>query len=247
MTLKTLSLPVKVLFTCFLITIGIGYLSAITYLFLIDIEPHAKDNMGIVQAVIIKYYGQRGTTRLEASLEGSMGDNVTPAQKRQINEWIRKGAPSTGFESIKPIFRNNCASCHSKESGMPIPPLTTYEEVAAYTDIDRGQSVKSLVRVSHIHLFGMSFIFILTSWIFVLSEVSIKWRTLLVVIPFIAIWMDIGSWWFTKFEPFFAYTVIAGGVLMGLSLGAQILISLWEIWLVKGTGIEASSNEDYPG
>ncbi|HLF86477.1 MAG TPA: hypothetical protein VI584_05290 [Nitrospiria bacterium] len=233
MTLKTISLPVKVLFTCFLLTIGIGYLSAITYLFLIDIEPHAKDNMGIVQAVIIKYYGQRGTTRLEASMEGSMGDNVTPAQKRQIAEWIRKGAPSTGFESIKEIFLNNCASCHSKESGMPVSSLGTYEEVTAYTRIDLGQSIKSLVRVSHIHIFGMSFIFILTSWIFVLSEVAVGWKALLVAIPFFAIWIDIGSWWVTRFEPFFAYTVIAGGVLMGFSLAAQILISLWEIWFGK--------------
>ncbi len=234
MTLKTISLPVKVLFTCFLLTIGIGYLSAITYLFLIDIEPHARDNMGIVQAVIIKYYGQRGTTRLEASLEGSMGDNVTPAQKRQISEWIRKGAPSVGFESIKPIFLDNCASCHSKESGMPVPPLGTFEEVTAYTRIDLGQSIKSLVRVSHIHIFGMSFIFILTSWIFVLCEIDARWKALLVAIPFLAIWIDIGSWWVTKFEPFFAYTVIAGGVLMGFSLASQILISLWEIWLGKG-------------
>lgn len=230
MTLKTLPLPVKVLFTCFLLTVGIGYLFAILYLFLVDIEPHTKSNIGMVQAVIIKYYGRRGATRLEAALDGKMGENITPAQKQQIVKWIQKGTAASDFVSVQSIFLNHCTICHSKESGMPIPPLTTFEEVAAYAQADMGQSVKSLVRVSHIHLFGMSFIFILTSWIFVLSEISIKWRALLVAIPFVAIWMDIGSWWFTKFEPFFAYTVIAGGVLMGLSLVAQIIISLWEIW-----------------
>ncbi|MBI5747441.1 MAG: hypothetical protein HZA13_10630 [Nitrospirae bacterium] len=234
MNLRTQSLPVKILFTCFLGTIGIAYLSAITYLFLIDIEPHAKGNLGIVHAVIIKYYGQRGTTRLEAALDGGMGENITPAQKKQISEWIRKGALPSGFESIKPIFLNNCTVCHSKESGMPISPLTSFDEVAAYTQIDIGQSVKSLVRVSHIHLFGMSFLFLLTSWIFVLSEIAVKWRAILVSVPFLAIWIDIGSWWFTKFEPLFAYTVIAGGALMGLSLASQIIISLWEMWLKKG-------------
>ena len=116
---------------------------------------------------------------------------------------------------------------------MPVSSLGTYEEVTAYTRIDLGQSIKSLVRVSHIHIFGMSFIFILTSWIFVLSEVAVGWKALLVAIPFFAIWIDIGSWWVTRFEPFFAYTVIAGGVLMGFSLAAQILISLWEIWFGK--------------
>ncbi|MBI4714587.1 MAG: hypothetical protein HY760_01335 [Nitrospirae bacterium] len=45
--------------------------------------------------------------------------------------------------------------------------------------------------------------------------------------------VDIGSWWFTKWEPVFAYTVIIGGILMGFSLAAQILIPLWEMWLKK--------------
>lgn len=247
MNLRTLSLPVKVLFTSFLITIGIGYLFAILYLFLVDIEPHSKQGLGMVQAVITKYYGKRDGTRLEAALEGRMGENITPAQKKQIVEWIQKGAAEADFPSVQSIFLDNCGVCHSKESGMPIPPLTTFRDVGVYSQMDMGQSVKNLVRVSHIHLFGMSFIFILTSGIFVLSGIAIKWRVFLVAIPFVAIWMDIGSWWFTKFEPFFAYTVIAGGVLMGLSLGVQILISLWEMWLVKGTGIEASSNEDHPG
>jgi hypothetical protein len=233
MILRTLSLPVKVLFTCFLLTIGLGYLFAILYLFLIDVEPHAKHGIGMVQAVIIKYYGQRGGTRLEAALEGTMGENLTTAQKKRVTEWIRKGATAKDFLPIQSIFVDQCAGCHNKESGMSIPPLTNFEEVSAYTEVDMGQSVKTLVRVSHIHLFGMSFIFMLTSGIFVFSEVSIRWRALLVAIPFVAIWIDIGSWWFTKLQPFFAYAVIAGGILMGLSLAAQILVSVYEMWLKK--------------
>jgi hypothetical protein len=162
-----------------------------------------------------------------------MGDNLTPARKKQVVEWIHRGAGEESFPSVRPIFLEDCAGCHSPESGMPIAPLTTYEEVTAYTGMDMGQSIKSLVRISHIHLFGMSFIFLLTSGIFVLSEIDWRWRAVLVAIPFLAIWMDIGSWWFTKLQPLFAYTVIIGGTLMGLSLAAQLLISLWEIWLRK--------------
>ncbi len=233
MTLRTLSVPVKVLFTCFLLTMGMGYLFAILYLFLIDVEPHTRHGVSTVQAVIIKYYGKRGGTRLEAVLNGAMGENITPAQKERIVKWIRKGATEADFGAVQPIFLDQCAGCHSKKSGLPIPPLTTFEEVKVYTPVDMGQSVKSLVRVSHIHLFGMSFIFMLTSGIFVLSEVATRWRAFLVAVPFLSIWIDIGSWWFTKVEPFFAYTVIAGGVLMGLALAAQILISLREMWLKR--------------
>ena len=52
--------------------------------------------------------------------------------------------------------------------------------------------------------------------------------------------MDIGSWWFTKYvDPaFFAYVVVAGGACMGLALAAQILISLWEMWISRRRPIE---------
>ncbi len=233
MTLRTIGFPVKVLFTCFLLTIGIGYILALIYLFLIDVEPHAKHGIGMVQAVIVKYYGKRGGTRLEAALEGAMGEGLSPAQKKQVVNWVQEGATEADFSSVRPLFLEYCATCHSNESGLAIPPLTTFEEVAAYTQMDMGESIKTLVRVSHIHLFGMSFIFILTGGIFVLSEVSIRWRALMVAFPFIAIWLDIGSWWFTKVEPVFAYTVISGGLLMGFSLAVQILVPMYEMWLKK--------------
>ncbi len=52
------------------------------------------------------------------------------------------------------------------------------------------------------------------------------------VLPYVKIIMDIGSWWATRYlDPLFAYIVIAGGALMGLTLAAQILISLWEMWV----------------
>lgn len=231
MRLRTLSLPIKVLFSCLLITIGIGYLFAILYLFLIDVEPHAKHGVGLVDAVILKYYGQRGATQLEAALDGAMGDNLTPARKNQVVAWVRAGATAASFAEVRPIFLENCAPCHNKESGLPIPPLTSHEEVSIYTEVDMGQSIKTLIRVSHIHLFGMSFIFMLTGAIFVLSEIAAVWRALLVAVPFVAIWLDIGSWLLTKFEPVFAYTVVIGGALMGLALAAQIAIALYEMWL----------------
>jgi len=231
-TLRDVPIPMKVLFTCLLLTLGIGYLFAVTYLYLVDIEPHSGQGKGLVSDVVDKYYGKRGETRLGASLQGAMGDNIAPAEKEHIFQWIKKGASAETFSEVAPIFKDNCVICHSAESGMPIPPLSTYEEVTVYTAVDMGQSVKSLVRVSHVHLFGMSFIFFLSGGIFAMSQVDVRWRVLLIATPFISIWVDIGSWWFTKLAPAFAYTVIIGGVLMGLSLLAQILISLWELWFL---------------
>ncbi len=234
MTLRTLSLPLKSLASLFLLTMGLGYLFALAYLYVIDVEPHTKHGMGLVAAVIMKYYGQRDTTRLEAALRGPMGEYVTDSQRRQLTQWIRQGAREADFVKIQPILAQACGECHSASSGTGLPSLATYADVARHTEIDLGQSIKSLVRVSHIHLFGMSFIFMFTGFIFAFSESPASVRALLVAIPFLAIWLDIGSWWFTKHDPIFASIVIGGGALMGLSLALQIGISLHEMWFVRG-------------
>ncbi|HXN07914.1 MAG TPA: cytochrome c [Nitrospiria bacterium] len=232
MTLRQMSVPVKILFSCFLLTAGMAYIFAILYLYLMDLEPHVKNGKGTVKAVILKYYGNQGGGRLEAALHGPMGDDLSDQEKNRIYRWIREGASEQGFPQVFAILQQNCVSCH--DGNMPgIPRLASFEELAGYTKTDMGESIKNLIRVSHVHLFGISFIFLLSGGIFVLSELSVKWRAILVLVPFISMWVDIGSWWFTKLAPVFAYTVIIGGVFMGLSFGAQIAISFYEMWLKK--------------
>ena len=233
MTLRLLPLQLKVLATCFLLTLGVGYLFALAYLYLLDVEPHTKHGMGLVASVIVKYYGQRDASRLEAALRGPMSEYVTDAQRKQLLRWIRQGASEAEFVKIQPVLKQACGGCHSASAGMAVPSLMSYAEVAPYAAVDMGESLKTLVRVSHIHLFGMSFIFMLTSLIFAFSETPVMFRAVLIAIPFLAIWLDIGSWWFTKYEPVFAYTVIGGGVLMGVSLAGQIGVSLYEIWVKR--------------
>lgn len=242
-TLRTLSIPLKVLATMFLMTMGLGYFFAMTYLYLIDVEPHSKHGMGLVASVIMKYYGQRDTTKLEAVLRGPMGEYVTESQRAQLIKWIRQGASEADFAKVQPILTQACAECHSGSSGTGLPSLTSYADVTRHTAVDLGQSMKSLVRVSHIHLFGLSFIFMFTSLIFVFSKIPASIQTVLVTVPFLAIWLDIGSWWFTKNDPIFAYTVIGGGALIGLSLAAQIVISLYEMWLRQSNRRDGQTDE----
>ena len=98
------------------------------------------------------------------------------------------------------------------------------------TKTDTGLSVLQLTRVSHIHLFGISILFLLTGAIFSLSETPIWFRVSVLIIPYPAIIMDIGSWWVTKYyDPAFAYIVLFGGAFMGLAMACQIIISLWEM------------------
>jgi len=230
-TLGGLPRALRSLLSAFLITIGLGYLSAITYLFLTEIDPHQKMGQSAVQAIEMKYRGSPSGSRLEAALTGAMADKASPQEKDQIVKWVRAGAPQSGYGAVKPIFDRNCVACHSASSGTPLPPLDTYQAVQALTATDTGESIARLARVSHIHLFGLSFIFLLTGAIFSLSRGDRAFKTIVVVLPFLSIWADIGSWWITHYVGFFAWVVLVGGAMMGLALAVQILVSLWQMWI----------------
>lgn len=236
-SLRNLSAPLRVLFSCFLLMIGIGYLAALTYLFLVDVEPHAAKGQGLIEGIAEKYHG--APTRLETALLGPMADRVGPEGRERILRWVRAGAKQENYESIKPVIDGACARCHSPNSlvkrpnGDPLPSFETYEKISEMAEINPGTSIAHLARVSHVHLFGLSFLFFLTGFIFSLSNTPTWFRVLLIVTPYAAIFVDIGAWWLTKWEELFAWVVVIGGALMGLALAGQILISLWEMWLAN--------------
>ncbi len=232
-TLRTLSISLRVLFSCFLVTAGLGFLAAILYLFLQDVGPHRRMGMSPVSSISVKYHGKGNSTRLESALRGAMSGSLDDTERDKLIAWIRDGATEDGFASVKPVLDRACVVCHNPQSGIPVPPLTTYANVRKLTEVDTGYSIKQLARVSHVHLFGISIIFLLTGGIFALSEISWKWRLTIVSIPYLAMWADIGSWWITKYDPVFAWVVISGGTLMGIALAVQILFSLWEMWIAR--------------
>jgi len=231
-SLRDLPLTLRALFSSFLIVMGIGYLMALSYLFLVDVEPHQQAGEGVVQGISEKYHGSTSGTRLEAALTGTMADKLTAEERGEILQWVRAGATADGYAKIEPILTQKCAACHSAQSGMPILPLTSFEDVEKVTTPDTGVSMLQLARVSHIHLFGISMMFVLTGAIFSLSATPIWFRVTVVVIPYLAIIMDIGSWWATKYyDPVFAFIVLIGGAFMGLAMACQILVSLWDMWI----------------
>ncbi len=234
-SLRTLSMPTKVLFSCYLVMIGIGYLAALAYLFLVDVAPHAARGQGMIEGIIEKYHGS--PTRLEVALRGPMSDRVSTADSDRIFRWLKDGAKEENYDSVKPIIERACVACHSPGSGVkrangePVPSFVNFDAISQLIEIDTGPSIAQLAKVSHVHLFGISIIFFITGLIFTLSETPAWFRVLLIVTPYAAITADIGSWWLAKWEKFFGVVVVVSGAFMALALACQILCSLREMWL----------------
>ncbi len=232
-SLRNLPMAFRALFSSFLILIGVGYLMALTYMYVVVIQPHRQMGEGLVAGISDQYHGSaNGKTLIESALMGPMADKISVADRTIVLQWVHDGATAGGYPQVAPIFATDCAGCHMADA-QSIPPLTSFGAVQKVARADTGTSLADLAEVSHIHLFGISIIFLLTGAIFALSETPIWVRVFLVVVPYLTILMDIGSWWFTKYlDPaFFAYVVVVGGACMGLALAAQILIALWEMWM----------------
>src|SRR5262245_66401069 len=109
-SLRDLPATLRVVFSSFLIVIGIGYLSALCYLFLVDVEPHREAGQGLVEGISAKYHGSTSGTRLEAALTGTMADKLTAEERDQGFQWIRAGATADGYTEMETFLMKQCGN-----------------------------------------------------------------------------------------------------------------------------------------
>lgn len=228
-----LPLSQRLTFTLTLMVLGLGYLFAMLHVF----SSHAgrDGDAGLsVTDLIIAYSGSESDTRLEAALKGPMANMLPGDEKNTIIAWVRRGADEAGYKSeIEPIMEARCLSCH-EGSNPHIPTLASYQDLTKLTERDTGMDIFTLVRVSHIHLFGLTFIFFLTSVIFSHAYLKPLWfKCTVIAVPFVGIILDVASWYLTKLHPGFAWVVMASGGLMALSFAIQWVVSIWQMWFYK--------------
>lgn len=228
---KFLPMSLRVLFTMVLLVFGVGYLMAMIQVW----ESHAGrdgDPMISGKDLMIAYSGNPSGTKLESALRGPM-QSMLPNEKREaIFAWLHDGAKKEDFDAkINPIIQEHCIACHTPEANPHLPSFTSYDGVAKVAVKDEGMSIPTLVRVSHIHLFSITFIFFIVGFIFSHAYVRPTWlKCLLIATPFVVLIADVGSWYLTKVWPGFAWVVIISGAFMGLAFASMWMISMWQMW-----------------
>jgi hypothetical protein len=87
------------------------------------------------------------------------------------------------------------------------------------------------LKFTHIHVFGMSGIFVLMGVIVLFLDASFKLRTWLIALPFIGIVIDLASVWMKIFvHPAFFWLHIPGGMLFGVIFAVEVVMILREMW-----------------
>lgn len=235
LNLPNLPTPIKALFAGYLLVIGVGLCMAGLQIMLTHGMADGKWGLS-VDDIVYSYYGNRSGTKLESMLNGQMKGNAPPEVRLDIIKWARDGAPEAQWEPhFKDVFAQNCVMCHSKIPG--IPDFTKLENVKKEVVINEGASIESLTRLSHIHLFGIAFIFFFMGFIFSFAvNVPKTLKIIAIGFPFGFLILDVLSWWLTKWSPGFAWLTIIGGIGYSLASTFMWFTSMYQMFILSRNG-----------
>ncbi|PCJ11308.1 MAG: elongation factor-1 alpha [Gammaproteobacteria bacterium] len=229
--LPSISLPLRTLFTGYLLVTGLGLLMAGAQMQLT--HGMADGEWGFsINDIVYSYYGNRGNSRIEAKLNGSMKDKAPIEVRTHIIEWVQDGAPESRWQpEIKPLFTAHCTQCHGHIPGLP--DFNQLAAVKLVAEVDQGTSVDTLTRFSHIHLFGMAFIFFFLGLIFSLAVGIQPWiKAIIILFPFTFLILDALSWWLVKWYPNFAILTIIAGIGWAAASAFMLISSLYQMWVL---------------
>jgi hypothetical protein len=227
---QELPVSMRVLFTSTLLVLGLGYIFALLYVFAAHAGRDGNPAL-TVEDIIITYSGSAEGTQLESALRGPMSGMLSQDDLVDTLAWLRGGADRAGYDTrIGAIIEQNCLTCHDG-SNPHLSNLDGYDNIQETIKLDTGTDLHSLVRASHIHLFGLSFIFFIVGFIFSHAFVRPLWfKWLVIAAPFACVVTDVSSWYFTKLYSGFAWAVMVAGGVMATCFAIMWFFSMYQMW-----------------
>jgi len=221
---QELPISMRTLFTGALLVVGLGYVFAMLYVFVAHSGADGKPGLS-VDDIKITYSGSKETTQLEKALRGPMSGMLPQKDLAAVKK--------TYTANVESIVADNCLSCHDG-SNPHLSNLDGYENINEVVAQDTGADLFTLVRVSHIHLFGLTFIFFIVGFIFSHAYVRPLWlKSLIIATPFAGVIADVLGWYVTKVYTPFAWVVLIAGGFNGLSFAVMWFVSMYQMWIYR--------------
>jgi hypothetical protein len=225
----------RTLYTATLLILAMGYLFALLNVFFTYAGKAGGNPLMLsYEDMVVAYAGNGKGSVIEDALNGPMATMLPSDEKGVVIAWARAGASQASYLSdIKPILDKRCMACH--DGGNPqLNNLSTYDGLKKVTEIDTGASAATLLRDSHIHLFGMTFIFFIMGLMFSHAYLRPVWfKSAVIATPFATVALDIVAMYLTKlFHPFAAVT-IACGAASAACFAFMWLVTMYQMWFFK--------------
>src|SRR4030067_3871815 len=102
--LAGIPLASKLALTVLLAVAGVGYLLGFLNIYLTYSPVDQKPGMSL-EDIRLSFYGARGTSKLEKSVDGSMRQYFgSDADYQATKQWLAGGATGNGFQQNTPLF-----------------------------------------------------------------------------------------------------------------------------------------------
>ena len=171
------------------------------------------------------------------------------APKAITSEFTHNPAKIGDGIKVKSILTTRCVRCHAKDGDVAQFPLEVFAELERYMEAPGGVEVppgggwvkveepigmEKLTQSTHAHLLSFAMLFSLTGLVFAFTSYCGCLRGILSPLALLAVVTDVVLWWLARLSddagPYFAMAIIGTGGVVGLSLGAQIVLSLFNMY-----------------
>jgi cytochrome c553 len=199
--------------------------------------------------VLVLWANAPAAARLKAYQDDHFGVAAADMPKAVTPKF--KSAPDA--VKVKSIIDARCVLCHGKGGDAEQYPLDRYEAVEQYLIVDPAKpfpaggdwvrvqepmSLTKLTQSTHAHLLSFAVLFSLTGLTFAFTSYPTSVRCIIAPLAVVAIVTDVAFWWLARLSDgygvYFAKGVIGTGGTAGLALGAQIALSVWNMYGSKG-------------
>ena len=107
------------------------------------------------------------------------------------------------------------------------------------------RTYRGMVELAHFHLFAMGMLMMVLTHLALFVPLPPRWKIVLIVVPFFSALASEGAGWLVRFGGAgFAWTKIAGILLLQGSLAALVAISLWSVFAGRQAENYRGGNED---
>jgi hypothetical protein len=169
------------------------------------------------------------------------------AERNSLLEWIVAGAPQAPYEADAWAFGDAAKFTDLTAAYQTQAPKRDPNAVATKPAADKWKeakskqlSVEALTQSTHAHLLSFSMLWGLTGLIFAFTSYTTFIRCIVGPVVLIAQVADISCWWLARLDgigPYFALAILGTGAVVGMGLGAQITLSLWNMYGGKGRAV----------
>lgn len=226
----------RVVLTMFVLTAGLGYLTALTHLFNTYSGADRWKEPPTPERIKKHLAGDPNNSILQSKItgSGSMKDYVeSEADRTALLDWVHSGASQSTFGTVEPIFKKSCITCHNPSGAAKFRAFTDFKQVQFVAQVDKGESFEAWARIAHIHMLPLATFLLVLGLAFAFTGLGEGMKSVVIVIGFLSLIADFGVRSLIPRIPDMVYVIMAGGMGMAFSTVLMMVFCLYDLLLYK--------------